>query len=108
MYNYNKNVCNVKHSMYRSREEIREDIEYISGQIARVNEMLNIRELIADVFGEQNCNDAVKKAESITELLKYAEEALEELKTLNETLDELKAELIMSTNVGLHYERGDM
>lgn len=108
MYSYNKSVCSNRFEMYRSRGEIKEDIERISEEIARVNAMLNIRELISDVFSEQSCKDAVKKAEAITELLKYAEEALDELKALNETLDELKAELIMCTNAGLVYERGEM
>ena len=108
MYYDNESLCQPEVKIYRSRSEIREDIKYISERIAEVNEMLNIRELLSDVFSEKNCADALKKAEAVTELLKYAEEALDELRSLNERLDELKSELIMSTHMGVRYERGDM
>ena len=94
--------------VYRSSSEVREDIRYISERIAEVNEMLNIRELISDIFDEEKEYDTIKKAEAITELLKYAEEALCELRLLNERLDELKCELISSTGMCECYERGDI
>lgn len=104
--------CNGSHgvgpNIYRSREEIKEDIKYISERIFEINEMLNIRELISDVFDEENGKDIVEKAENVTELLKYAEEALSELKSLTERLDELKSELIISTDMCISYERGDL
>ena len=93
---------------YRSRAEIKEDIRLISDRIAEVNDALNVRELISDIFNEESSVDMIKKAESITELLKYAEEALSELKELNERLDELKAELLSSVDMCVCYERGEM
>ena len=107
MYMGYDSLCKVRPEIYRSGSAIKEDIRYISGRIAEVNEMLNIRELISDIFSEPS-GDIIKKAESITELLKYAEEALEELRALNERLDELKRELILSTDMCRSYERGDM
>ena len=93
---------------YRSRAEIKEDIRLISERIAEVNDSLNVRELISDIFNEENSADLFKRAESVTELLKYAEEALLELRDLNERLDELKAELLSSVDMCLSYERGEM
>ena len=93
-----RNVCDVGPKTYRSRSEIKEDIRYVCSRISEINEMLNIRELISDVFNEEMDYGTIKKAEAITELLKYAQEALAELVELNERLDELKAELISSTD----------
>ena len=92
---------------YRSRYEIKEDIRCVSERISEINETLNIREFISDIFDEESCEDVVKKAENVTELLKYAEEALMELRSLSERLDELRAELIWSADMCLSYERGD-
>lgn len=105
--NYRR-VCGIGPQIYRSRSEIKEDIRYICARIAEVNEMLNIRELIYDIFNEEKGYQDMKKAEAITELLKYAEEALAELKELNERLDELKSELISSTDMCESYEGGDV
>ena len=104
---YYESLCGVGPEVYRSRSEIKEDIRSISSRIAEVKEALNIRELIADIFNEEDY-DVIKRAEAVCELLKYAEEALEELKELNEVLDELRAELISSTDRCSMYERGDM
>ncbi|MBE6536828.1 MAG: hypothetical protein E7673_02625 [Ruminococcaceae bacterium] len=106
MYQLHNKADNVK-GAYRSQTEIKEDIRYISERISEVNEALNIRELLSDIFNEESPADAVKRAETVTELLKYAEEALSELRDLNERLDELKAELISSVDMCFGYERGD-
>ena len=103
---YYESLCGVGHEIYRSRSEIKDDIRRISRRIVQVKEMLNIREIIADIFNEEDY-DVIKRAEAVMELLKYAEEALEELKGLNEVLDELKAELISSTDMCSSYESGD-
>ena len=92
---------------YRSRADIKEDIRLISERIAEVNDALNVRELISDIFNEESSVDMIKRAESITELLKCAEEALCELKELNEMLDDLKAELLSSVDMCMSYERGN-
>ena len=102
---YYESLCGIGPEVYRSRSDIKEDIRCISSRIAEVKESLNIRELIADIFNEEDY-DVIKRAEAVTELLKYAEEALEELKALNDVLDELKAELITSTERCSSYERG--
>lgn len=104
---YYESLCGIGPEVYRSRSDIRNDIRCISERIAEVKETLNIRELIADIFNEQDY-DVIKRAEAVCELLKYAEEALEELKELSDVLDELKAELITSSDRCSSYERGDM
>lgn len=105
---YKDKLCGIYNNIYRSRAEIKEDIKAISERIAEVNEMLNIRELISDIFNEENHSDIIKRAENITELLRYAEQALEELRNLTERLDELKAELLADGSTCAFYVGGDI
>lgn len=105
---YCKSLYGIGPEIYRSRSEISEDIKCIKARIAEVNERLNIRELLSEVFNAEKEYDLIKKTETVTELLKYAEEALYELKELNERLDELKCELLSSADMCANYERGDI
>ena len=79
---------------YRNPESIRRDIGEISERITEVNEMLNIRELLADFIGEDSEREVMKRAEELSELLTFASETLDELMELNSSLEELKRELI--------------
>lgn len=79
---------------YRNPESIRQDIGEISARITEVNEMLNIRELLADFIGEDSEREVMKRAEELSELLTFASETLDELMELNSSLEELKRELI--------------
>ncbi len=108
MYKQYSGTRGIGPNVYRSRDEIKEDIRYVYERISEINEMLNIRELISEVFNQESSVDIIKKAENVTELLKYAEEALTELKSLTERLDELKAELHASADMCIMYERGDV
>ena len=78
--------------VYRTPDEIKEEIGGIKDRIEEVNDRLNIRELMdgllsADTVGADECLE-------MSALLESAIEALDELRELNSTLDELKAELL--------------
>ena len=98
MYKFNS-VCCAPPDFYRTPERIKEDIRQISGRINEVNEMLNIRELLADFLGESSDEAIAERAEELSELLAYASEALDELRDLNETLDGLKTELLRTVSI---------
>lgn len=80
--------------VYRCPDEIRADISDIRERIRGVNELFNIRELIAEIINEGAEGDVRKLAIAAGELADHAEEALAELRMLNADLDELRAELI--------------
>lgn len=84
----------VPPGFYRTPERIKEDIREISSRISEVNEMLNIRELLADFLCEDSDRAVIQRAAELSELLEFASEALSELRELNKTLDELKDELV--------------
>ena len=78
--------------LYRTPDEIKEEIGGIKDRIEEVNERLNIRELMdsilsGDEVGADECSE-------VSALLESALEALDELRELNNILDELKAELV--------------
>lgn len=93
MYGFDSVNC-APPGFYRTPESIKEDIRKISARIAEVNEMLNVREILADFLGEDSEREVMRRAEELSELLAFASEALDELRELNATLDELKRELI--------------
>lgn len=85
---------------YRKPETIKEDIRKISARISEINEMLNVREMLAEYLNEGKtfCKE---DAAALSELLEFAKEALDEFTELNSALDDLKRELIASiTMVG--------
>ena len=91
---YGPETVNVAPAVfYRTPEHIKADIRKISARIAEVNEMLNVREMLADFLGEDSEGEVEKRAEELSELLVFATETLEEFRELNRTLDELKLEL---------------
>ncbi len=80
--------------LYRSPDEIKSDIYEIRERIASVNELFNIRELIANVITESAGEDMRRVAQAAADLADAAEEASLELSVLNENLSELRAELL--------------
>ena len=79
--------------IYRSPEQIRNDILEIRSRISEIKENLNIRELISDIIIDDSVDNLLRRADSVRDLLQYATEALSELEELNSELDELKIEL---------------
>lgn len=77
---------------YRSVEEIYREIREVASRISEINEMLNIRELVCDIFsaGEE---DIVYRAENVAAVYSYAAEVLSEMRELYSSLESLKTEL---------------
>ena len=80
---------------YRKPETIKEDIRRIKERITAVNDMLNVREMLAEYFDKSGMITA-KDAVALNELLEFAKETLDEFIELNLALDELKKELVYS------------
>ena len=78
--------------LYRTPEEIREEIGSIKSRIEEVNDRLNIRELLDFCLSDGDVGK--RECEQLSALLQSALEALDELYELNTALDELKAELL--------------
>ena len=85
---------------YRSPDEIKADIREIRERIDSVNDLFNIRELIASVITEGAGDDICRVAEAAAELADAAEEAMLELRVLNESLSELREELLFALREG--------
>ncbi len=85
---------------YRSPSEIKADICEIRERIDSVNDLFNIRELIASVITEGAGDDICRVAEAAAELADAAEEAMLELRVLNESLAELREELLFALKEG--------
>ena len=78
---------------YRTPGQISGDIRAVSERIAEINELLNVRNILAEVITAESEGNSLRKIEAINELLDFASEALEEMKELEETLGGLKKEL---------------
>ena len=78
---------------YRTPCEITRDIRAVSERISEINELLNIRNLLAEVITAESEGDVHRKIEAIDELIDFANEALSEMRELEASLDSLKEEL---------------
>ncbi|MBE6635417.1 MAG: hypothetical protein E7617_04375 [Ruminococcaceae bacterium] len=94
MYRSYDDVNGLPPRVYRDTEEIKDDIRLVALRINEINEMLNIRELVAALAMNDIDSDPVRSAEAVRELADRAEDAIAELSSLNESLDALRAELI--------------
>lgn len=79
--------------MYRLPEEICSDIRRVGSKLKEINDMLNVRNIIAEVISEDSREEPLRRIEAVNELLDYAKEALSEMRELEEGLDGLKEEL---------------
>ena len=79
--------------LYREPSEIRKDINEIKKRIDSVSEMLNIRQVISEVFDEAAFGDAGGWMCTLSELVADAEGALCELKELKSQLTGLHKEM---------------
>lgn len=79
---------------YRTPSQIVVDIRAISERIAEINDLLNVRKILAEAISEESGEDIERKIESVSELVDFAGEALLEMQELEQTLDGLKKELV--------------
>jgi hypothetical protein len=78
--------------LYRSHDEIKDEIGNIKNRIEEANERLNVREILDSYLSGAEVGR--KECEQLSALLQSALEALDELYELNAALDELRAELL--------------
>jgi hypothetical protein len=78
--------------LYRSPDEIKDEIGNIKNRIEEANERLNVREILDSYLSSAEVGR--KECEQLSALLQSALEALDELYELNAALDELRAELL--------------
>ena len=93
MINLDSYTDAVPRVCYRSPAQIAGDIRSVSERIAEINQLLNVRNILAEVITAESEGDSLRKIEAVNELLDFAGEALLEMRELEETLDGLKREL---------------
>ena len=79
--------------LYRTPEEIKTDIYDVKRKIAAFGEMLNVRNVIAEMFDETACGGSRDWLRALRCAVEDAEASLESLRELNDTLDGLVEEL---------------
>ncbi len=99
MYNSFDYINGQPPRLYRTPNEIKNDIAEIAERIAEINEMLNVRNIISEIISEQSEDDARRRAMAVEELADFAAEVLVEMEELEESLASLRDEL--SESIGL-------
>ncbi len=79
--------------LYRSPNEIRRDIAEINQRIRTVDERLNIRKLLTELFTECSAGDPDGWVKEFSRMLDDAKEGLEQLYSLRDGLEMLNREL---------------
>ena len=93
MYSYANLYEGTPPRLYRSTNEIRNDMMLISDKIERTEEMLSVHNLLIEMIPTWAETDPIKWIPELQETLAEAEEALEKLKKLKFALEELSLEL---------------
>jgi hypothetical protein len=79
--------------LYRSPNEIREEIFEIKAKIESIDSMLNVRNVLMGIIDEYAEGEPEKWISALADLVSDAEDTLERLKSLKESLDVLTEEL---------------
>ncbi len=79
--------------LYRSPCEIRRDMTRISKQIKEADEMLSVRNILAEMISECAEGEPSKWLPELEEIVSEARASLENLNRLNTALDSLSSEL---------------
>ena len=79
--------------LYRSCDEIRQDIKEIKKEISRTMESLNIRNILTEVIAEYAERDPEAWVPALMELVEEADATLNSLVELRDTLCDLRVEL---------------
>lgn len=79
--------------LYRTPEEIRQDIESIRTRIEDVNSMLNARHVLTEMMSSLAEGEPERWIPALSQLVDEAQDSLELLRSLKETLDALLEEL---------------
>lgn len=80
-------------TVFRSPDEIRDDISYIKAKIEETRGSLNLRELLTSILADEREGDSKKLINTLSDAVDEAKAALRELRELENELYELEDEL---------------
>ena len=80
-------------TVFRSPNEIRDDISYIKMKIEETRGSLNLRELLTSILTDEREADSKRLVSTLSDAVDVAKAALAELHELEEELYELETEL---------------
>lgn len=93
MYRNSKKDFGIGGILYRSTDEIRNDMREVAGAIREIAERLNPRVLLLDIVNDSRCNSPKKLIVALEDVLARAEDSYAEIKNLREELSMLEDEL---------------
>ena len=80
-------------TVFRTPDEIRDDILYIKQKIEETRSALNLRELVTSILADERETDSKRLIGTLSDVVDGAKAALAELRALEEELYELESEL---------------
>ena len=80
-------------TVFRSPDEIRDDITYIKKKIEETRISINLRELLTSILADERESDSRKLVSTLSDAVDEAKAALRELRELESELYELEEEL---------------
>ncbi len=93
MYRNSKNEFGIRPTLYRTTDEIREDMRDINENIHVAAERLNPRTLLTDIINDERCGNPKEFLITLEDTLARAQDAYSELRSLREELISLEDEL---------------
>ena len=83
----------VRPTVYRSPNEVREDVKYIKERIKEATSSINLRQMLLDILSDERLCNSEKLMSALSDALGEAREAQNELRELEEELVLLEDEL---------------
>ena len=93
MLGYTNNYEGIPTRLYRSAEEIREQMERVAEMVSEVNERLNVRSMLMWLITEYADAEPCRWIPELEDTLARAQDAVRELEELKAALEDLRAEL---------------
>ncbi len=93
MHRYMNVTFGVPDRMYRSPTEIRREMDEVRSGILKINDGLNIRSLLLDIYAPDGNESPEELVKALSEALTTAESAISELEGLYSELEMLDEEL---------------
>ena len=93
MLGYMNNREGIPTRLYRSTEEIREQMERVAEMVSEVNERLNVRNMLMWLITEYADAEPCRWIPELENTLAMAQDAVRELEELKAALEDLRSEL---------------
>ena len=93
MLGYTNNYEGIPTRLYRSTEEIREQMERVAEMVSEVHERLNVRNMLMWLITEYADAEPGRWIPELEDTLARAQEAVRDLEDLREALEALQTEL---------------